>query len=1078
VTVRDAFKTVVPEIVGVIERPGLVARLHASGAPAKWLSAPSGSGKSTLAASYARDTGKEVVWYRLDARDDDPAFFYPSFSAALGDGTLDLAALPRFSTDDHGDERAFAERFFAAIGSAFPIPRIVVLDDAHKIQREARHDALARLAMQADTTLEVMFVSEEPAPPPFFDAVAARQLSLCNDLSLAFDAEECRALGDALRLAGADGANLAALTGGHAGALVLACEFLRGAGSDGGRADAAIERIHLHLLGKLLEQMPAPRSDLLLRTAFAPHFTSALAAELAGADESDEIDSLVERGLLRQVATASGQAYEAHGLIQRGMRSLLRERLGEVQTQELALNTAEQLLKHGYDEDAFSLLIERNAHTRAAEVLEALAPRYARASQAALLSHGLTQLPAALVNTKPWLCFWAGRALLGIDEEVARGWFERSYAMFETSGDAAGMRVAAASVVTAFVLEYGDIRTFDLWLDRHLRAGGGQAVEPGCDYESTLCVGVMAAAINAAAYPAGFDADALVRRLQVLADDESAWLTSDQSIEAARLLIDQARIFGNHEQAQNIVLATRSLAERPTASPLQRGRWLLSAACAYFEDVKPDSAAEFLRQARSLVASTGSRRLAFEFGMISVDAELKRGDLGAAWDHLNGIESVAAAAPPAQRAEYARLTARVLLAQKKIHEGLRWATEAMQTAALAGYTGANLRAFQHECICGLAANGRIREAVQLAQEMTAGLEGTQLKSGMAIDCCLQFLAGDGAELSLLERGLQHAADVSFIHLLARGGDCLTDICDAALSNNLQPEFVRRMIVANRLEPPEHAGPHWPWSVRIRTLGGFELEIQGERYRPAHKVQDKPLELLKLLVCGQAMGRDSVDKQWITDRLWPDADAPNARKSLDMTISRLRRLLRDDDAVLSLEGRLQLAPRRVWTDVAPLLRALSLVGMHRDDHAGGRKVRLATATADVRTVLEHFRGPFLPEDEGPPWLLAGREAVVAAVRSALLTADTLLAGREDEFLIPALERAFVADTTSEDIARALMRALARRDQFGEALRVYRRLREMLSIVLGLVPSRETEQLREKIYAEAHAGSASSTTVLRS
>ena len=72
----DAVKTAVPASAGMLARPRLEARLAETDAPAKWLVAPSGTGKSTLVASYARGTGRTVVWYRLDPRDDDPAYFY------------------------------------------------------------------------------------------------------------------------------------------------------------------------------------------------------------------------------------------------------------------------------------------------------------------------------------------------------------------------------------------------------------------------------------------------------------------------------------------------------------------------------------------------------------------------------------------------------------------------------------------------------------------------------------------------------------------------------------------------------------------------------------------------------------------------------------------------------------------------------------------------------------------------------------------------------------------------------------------------------------------------------------------
>jgi len=153
---------------------------------------------------------------------------------------------------------------------------------------------------------------------------------------------------------------------------------------------------------------------------------------------------------------------------------------------------------------------------------------------------------------------------------------------------------------------------------------------------------------------------------------------------------------------------------------------------------------------------------------------------------------------------------------------------------------------------------------------------------------------------------------------------------------------------------------------------------------------------------------------------------------------------------------------------PLLQALRHAGARRDERARGATPTVAAAIADIAAVLDHYRGQYLPEEDDAPWLIAGREAVAAAVRSALLIADTVLEGREDDRLITALETALAADPTSEDLARALMRAYSRRGQHAEAIRVYRRVREMLSMMLGLPPSRETEQLRDDLYAKVSAG----------
>jgi DNA-binding SARP family transcriptional activator len=45
----------------------------------------------------------------------------------------------------------------------------------------------------------------------------------------------------------------------------------------------------------------------------------------------------------------------------------------------------------------------------------------------------------------------------------------------------------------------------------------------------------------------------------------------------------------------------------------------------------------------------------------------------------------------------------------------------------------------------------------------------------------------------------------------------------------------------------------------------------------------------------------------------------------------------------------------------------------------------------------------------------------------------------------------------------MRALLRRERHSEVVQVYRRLRQMLSLLLGIAPSRETDDIRDRAYA---------------
>ena len=1063
------FKIVAPAIEGTLDRPAALAALRRACAPARWLSGPSGSGKSTLVAQHFAAAGIRHLWYRLDARDNDPAFFYRAFADALARRIRSRRSLPAFADDDRGHEDAFAERFFNEVlhrhdGLAF------VLDNMHLAAGESLQRALARFALLAPTGATLWFVGEEPPPPAFFDAIVARQLALCNDVPLVFDAAECGAMARAARVEAVSGDELAVLTGGHAAALVLACEFLRGApAAESPRAERAVGEIHRYLLARLLARMSPARRDVLLQTCLAPQFNASIARILAGPVSDAELEPLRAHGLLRRTQGERGAIYEAHGLVRTGLIGLLADHFDAEGVQALALRTADALGAEGFDEDAFGLLVDRGLFERAADLLVTIAERYARRGQAQLLLRATGRLPSELADARPWLCFWSGQALLGFDEEAARGWFERAYAAFEREGDRVGMRLAAARVVMAFGLEYADLRAIDAWMARHDAAGGNDAVAPGTAYESVLCLGTVCAALTRGAHAPGTDVDALVRRLRTLIDDDDAWLTPDERAIAARLLVDHGRIFSTPDRAQTFYDETRARAERADASPLQRGRLHVAAAWAFYNDGKHARAQQCLDEARRLLAQCGSRRLAFEVGMVSVNANLARFDLAAAAAELETLEQDVARAGPAQRADFARIKSRTLLHQGDAPNGLLWAEQARETAALAGYSGAHARNFEVEYIYALAANERYADALAAAERLIAGLEEQQREVASIIGGVLRFLAGGEQDLVLLEQVLARAEALAFVNLFSRVRAASRRLCAIALLHGIRSDFVRRMISVQHLLPPPGAGPEWPWPVTLRTLGSFELVIGGERYQPPRKTQDKPLELLKLLVTCQALGRDSADRDFLAERLWPDADLANARKSLETTLARLRKLLRDDDAVVLSEGRLRLSETHVWTDVGPLLRALQHARTHRDEWARGSQPALEAAIADVRAVLDHYHGRFLPEEGDAAWLIAGREAIAAAVRSALMIADAVLAGRESERLIAALERAFAADPTSEDLARALMRAWSARGQHAEGIRVYRRLREMLSVILALPPSRETELLKDDLYAGVPAGS---------
>jgi DNA-binding SARP family transcriptional activator len=294
------------------------------------------------------------------------------------------------------------------------------------------------------------------------------------------------------------------------------------------------------------------------------------------------------------------------------------------------------------------------------------------------------------------------------------------------------------------------------------------------------------------------------------------------------------------------------------------------------------------------------------------------------------------------------------------------------------------------------------------------------------------------------------------HTNARFG---ATMCALALENNIEPEFARRIVELHSLAPPPEAGDAWPWPAKVRTFGGFALNLRG-RSAPAHgKTQRKPLELLKALV---AVGEAGVDKVRLADMLWPDAEPGTTQPALEMAVSRLRKLLALPDAVRLEDAKVRLDASQVRVDAWAFDRDVD--ALQDVLHAG-----TADQTARIRElferILDTYRGAFLDNEAPQRWMLAARDRWRARFVRSLTDASRHFEARgEWKEVLDLCERGIEADTLAENLYRALMRCHLARGERSEAARVYRRCREMLSVQLGIAPSAETQALFRSIYGE--------------
>jgi DNA-binding SARP family transcriptional activator len=114
-------------------------------------------------------------------------------------------------------------------------------------------------------------------------------------------------------------------------------------------------------------------------------------------------------------------------------------------------------------------------------------------------------------------------------------------------------------------------------------------------------------------------------------------------------------------------------------------------------------------------------------------------------------------------------------------------------------------------------------------------------------------------------------------------------------------------------------------------------------------------------------------------------------------------------------------------------------------------------------VDAYPGPLLGADE-EPWIAKPRDALRARfVRTLLRLGERLEREGDWKSAVDVYRRGLEADNLAESFYRGLMRALAATGDQAEAINAFRRCRELLSIVLGVKPSPETDRLYREIVA---------------
>lgn len=246
-------------------------------------------------------------------------------------------------------------------------------------------------------------------------------------------------------------------------------------------------------------------------------------------------------------------------------------------------------------------------------------------------------------------------------------------------------------------------------------------------------------------------------------------------------------------------------------------------------------------------------------------------------------------------------------------------------------------------------------------------------------------------------------------------------------------------------------------IRIHTLGRFGIQIDGQALAPKKLRQQKPVEMLQCLI---AQGGRGINKEYLSNAVWPEADGDDAANSYDVTLYRLRKILKHKDALLAIDSRLTINNETIWVDAWTFERLLNQVDqlMRLTENKA-----IESAVINILDQAMHlYQGGFLIHESLRPWGLSMQERL----RSKLMR-SIIQVGNQAEVLgqwqiaSHCYQTGLEIDPLYELFYQRLMICYRDTQRKAEALALYQRCRANLFTGLGVTPSLSTEKIRSSL-----------------
>lgn len=253
--------------------------------------------------------------------------------------------------------------------------------------------------------------------------------------------------------------------------------------------------------------------------------------------------------------------------------------------------------------------------------------------------------------------------------------------------------------------------------------------------------------------------------------------------------------------------------------------------------------------------------------------------------------------------------------------------------------------------------------------------------------------------------------------------------------------------------------HQSASLRIQTLGAFQVWVDSDAVENKTWGRDKTVQLLQFLIT--IRNKRGLHKEQIIDRIWEDADIDSGNRDFKVAMHGINKVLEPNRKsrtefkyILRQGATYQLNGKEISVDLDVIE---SLIAIGNDVYNSDQPEAIKAFSEAIKL----YEGTYLPNRVYEDWTIEERERIQVLILGAFMTLAELVLDESPMESVRLTQRALLIDPTWEDAYRIQMRAFFNRGNRPQAIKAYEQCVKVLDQEFGISPLPETKKLLKEI-----------------